>query len=311
MKVIDTHCDVLLKLAEDPTKRFEHDQHIQANLQNLQAGHVRVQFFAIFIDPDIKQESKFQQALVQVQAFYEKVIKPHPQMKHIKKWEDIQTLQDGEIGAILALEGLDAIGNDETKLSILYQLGVLSVGVTWNDANLCADGVGEERGAGLTRLGKRMIVKNDQENIITDVSHLSEKGFWDVLELTDKVIASHSNAKKICPHPRNLSDEQIKAIVQKGGFIGIVLYPIFITGTNHATVHDLVRHLEHFCKLGASKHIGIGSDFDGIFTFIDGIDSSSKFLDLFDQLEAYFSEDFIKGLTEENFLSYLKRHHLS
>ncbi|THG90465.1 diguanylate cyclase [Alkalihalobacillus alcalophilus ATCC 27647 = CGMCC 1.3604] len=307
INLIDSHCDVLLKLIKDKKRTFYDDKNIQANYLNLKKGEVKVQFFAIFVEPEIEQNQKFQNVLEQVEAFYERVLKPNPNMKHIKNWHQVEQLREGEIGAVLALEGLDAIGNDQTKLSLLYQLGVLSIGITWNGANLCGDGVGEPRGAGLTELGKAIVTRNNQYSVLTDVSHLSEAGFWDVLELSTFPIASHSNAKSICQHPRNLTDSQIKAIVQKGGYIGLVLYPVFLNGTKKATVSDLVRHIEHFCLLGAGGHIGIGSDFDGIDSVIDGVEHSGQYPSLFSELSNYFSDDFLNGLAAKNFKAFLAR----
>src|SRR5699024_1394810 len=107
------------------------------------------------------------------------VLGKNPQIKHIKKWEDFNHLNDDEIGAVLTLEGADAFGNDLMKLRQLYRLGVMSLGLTWNNANLCADGVGEDRLAGLSNLGKEVVQLNNEFKVLTDVSHLTEKGFWD------------------------------------------------------------------------------------------------------------------------------------
>src|SRR5690625_5965567 len=127
-------------------------------------------------------------------------------MKHIKQWEEIEQLKDGEIGAVLTLEGADAFGNDLVKLRHLYRLGVLSIGLTWNNANLCADGVGEPRGGGLTSLGKEVVSLNNKQKVFTDVSHLSEKGFWYVMEISKYtfVISSYMNIN--CMNVRNCID---------------------------------------------------------------------------------------------------------
>ena len=113
---------------------------LNTNKENLKKGKVKVQCFAIFIDPDIPSDQKFQAALEQIDYFYDEVLGKNPEMKQITKWSDFDTLKDGEIGAMLTLEGVDPIGNDITKLNILYQLGVRSIGLTWNHANLAADG---------------------------------------------------------------------------------------------------------------------------------------------------------------------------
>src|SRR5699024_7945979 len=116
------------------------------------------------------------------------------------------------------------------------------VGLTWNHANLCADGIGEKRGAGLTDLGKQVVTLNNKYKVFTDVSHLSIQAFWDVIESADYIIASHSNTKKICDHPRNLLDNQIESLFSHRGLIHIVFYPGFIKNeSKHVTINDLIR----------------------------------------------------------------------
>lgn len=307
MEIMDTHCDALLKLTEDTSRSFTNNSDIQTNYHHLQAGNVKLQFFAIFIEPEVKQNHKFDHVLDQVHAFYEKVLKPNPRMKHIRQWQDMFDLKEGEIGAVLALEGLDAIGNDLIKMSILTQLGVLSVGLTWNFANLFADGVKEARGAGLTELGKEMVLEFNKKGILTDVSHISEKGFWDVMERAEFPIASHSNAKAICNSPRNLTDEQIKALILKGGYMGLVLYPEFLTGTKQAAIKDLASHIEHICSLGGENLIGIGSDFDGIDCFITDVEHSGKLPFLLQELTKFFPVELIEKIAHQNFKAFIQR----
>ncbi|MEI2358798.1 dipeptidase, partial [Mesobacillus zeae] len=195
MEIIDLHCDVLLKLQLSGGKmRFENDNQLDANKHRLQAGKVKVQAFAIFIEPEIEQEEKWAAALGQVALFHNEVLGRNPEMKQIHSWSDFASLKEGEIGAFLTLEGVDTIGNDINKLAELHKKGVLSVGLTWNNANLAADGAGEPRGAGLTLFGKEIVQFNNRQKILTDVSHLSEQAFWDVMECADFPIASHSNS---------------------------------------------------------------------------------------------------------------------
>lgn len=305
--IIDTHCDALLKLWENKQRRFYDDSDIDTNVVRLKRGNVRVQFFAIFIEPWLKQEQKFTTALEQVELFYEKVLKADQALKHIRNWKELKRLKEGEIGAILALEGTDAIGDDVTKLKMLYELGVLSVGLTWNYANLCADGALEPRGAGLTELGKRVVHLNNERNVLTDVSHLSERGFWDVIEIAERPFASHSNARALCDHPRNLSDEQIKALVTKNGYIGLVFYPIFLTGKEEATIDDVLRHLEHLCELGAGRNVGFGSDFDGIEHHVTDLCHSGHYDRLVNELLKRYSDETVRGFLSENFKRFVFR----
>ena len=131
MEIIDLHCDVLYKLCVAKGKlSFLDAKELDANLQRLKKGKSKVQCFAIFIPDDVETELKFQMALEQINYFYSEVLGKNKEMRHIKKWSDVFDLKSTEIGAILTLEGVDCIGNDIKKLGILYQLGVLSVGLT-------------------------------------------------------------------------------------------------------------------------------------------------------------------------------------
>jgi len=308
MQVIDLHCDVLLKLSQGKGKlRFRDSKELDVNFERLRKGKVKVQFFAVFLEPEIPAEQKFVEALNQIDYFYEEVLKKNPEMKHIKEWSDIEKLKEGEIGAVLTLEGADAIGNDLMKLRTLYRLGVKLVGLTWNFANYAADGVMEERGGGLTRFGKEVVRLNNEQKVFTDVSHLSERGFWEVMELADYPIASHSNAKSLCNHPRNLTDEQAKALFQKGGMVHVVYNPPFIKENGNASIGDLVRHIDHFCSLGGVKQIGLGSDFDGIEQKVKNLEDASKTQNLILALLKYYKEDEVKGFAYRNFLEHLPK----
>lgn len=304
--MIDLHCDALLKLWEGKGQlRFTNAPELDTNKERLKTGDVKVQCFAIFIEPDIPQDQKFQVVLEQVDYFYTEVLGKNQDMKQIKKWSDFYKLKAGEIGAMLTLEGVDAIGNDLAKLRILFQLGIMSVGLTWNTANLAADGAGEPRGGGLTLFGKEVVALNNQYQVLTDVSHLCERAFWDVIELAQYPIASHSNSKKLCHHPRNLTDEQATAMIKKGGTIHVVYHPPFIKEDGNATIADLIKHIEHFCGLGGVNHIGLGSDFDGINQFVLNFENAAKTQNLINELLKYYKEEEVRGFAYQNFLNRL------
>ncbi|MEY2191837.1 dipeptidase [Neobacillus sp. BF23-41] len=305
MNIIDLHCDALMKLQEaHGTLRFCDAPELETNKTRLQQGQIKVQCFAIFIEPEIKGDQKFQVVLEQIDYFYKEVLGKNPDMVHIKEWSDFDRLKIGQIGAMLTLEGVDPIGNDLARLHILYQLGVRSVGLTWNQANLAADGAGEPRGAGLTLFGKEIVEFNNEHQILTDVSHLSDKGIWEVIELAKYPIASHSNARALCNHLRNLTDDQAAAMFAKGGLIHVVYNPPFVKEFGEVTIPDLVKHIDHFCSLGGVKQIGFGSDFDGISTFITNLEDASKSQNLINELLKYYSEEVVRGFAYQNFLDH-------
>lgn len=312
MKVIDTHCDALMKLQlakhgknfKKQLLDYKNAEQLDTNLIRFEQGGVKVQFFAVFVSPDVPSDEEWGRALEQIDLFYTEVLEKNPRMKHITKWKDLDNLQEDEIGAVLALEGAGPFGNDLGKLRHLYRLGVLSVGLTWNHANLCADGAKETRGGGLTLLGKDAVKLNNEYQVLTDVSHLSVKGFWDVMELAEYPFASHSNARSVVDHPRNLYDDQAKAMFEKGGMIDVVFNPPFVAEKKEPEIQDVVRHIDHFCSLGGEKHIGFGSDFDGISSYVRNLEDASKYPNLINELLKHFTEDQVKGFAYQNFLDW-------
>ncbi|WNF36125.1 dipeptidase [Bacillaceae bacterium IKA-2] len=305
MKVIDTHCDVLLKLWRSPEKsRFSDSINLKSNFRRLQAGGVFIQCFAIFVPPQVKTEHKFQVALEQIDIFNNEILAKHPEMKQIISWDEIEQLRPNEIGAMITLEGADVFHNDLTKLRLLYKLGIKAMGLTWNNANLCADGVGERRGAGLTEFGKEVVHLNNDHQVWTDVSHLSENAFWDVMEIAEYPIASHSNSRSICDHPRNLTDQQAEILFKNGGFVSHLFYPPFVKENGVATIKDLIKHIDHFCSIGGLNHICFGSDFDGTETSLKKLKDASMYPNLINELLKHFKDDEVRGFAYQNFLNH-------
>lgn len=305
MKIIDTHCDALVRLWNKPKElRFSDSQELHTNLSRLQAGEVSAQCFAIFVPAYIKTEQKFQVALEQIDIFHKEILAKHSNVKHITSWDDFDNLKPNEIGAMLTLEGADVISDDLTKLRILYHLGIMSIGLTWNGANLCADGVQEKRGAGLTELGEMVVTLNNQVFVQTDVSHLSEKSFWGVLELADYPIASHSNSRALYDHPRNLSNQQAEALFNRNGFVGIGFYPLYLKVEGMVSIGDLITHIDQFCSIGGVNHICLGSDFDGVEVTIKGLENSAMYQNLINELLKHYKEEEVKGFAYHNFLNH-------
>lgn len=290
MKIFDAHCDVLYKLFMDSKMDFTDAPELHVSYEKLQASSTTVQLFAIYVPESVHPDLKFQAALHMADLFYEKVLLPMPRMKHIKSREDLIQLREGEIGAVLTLEGCDAIGRDILKLKTLLRLGVRSVGLTWNWGNQVADGALEERGAGLSAFGKQVVEVLNEMHIPCDVSHLSEKAFWDVLEASARPFASHSNCHALCPHPRNLRDEQIKALISKDSVMGITFVPEFLSGSKNAGIDDIIRQVEHVCSLGGENHLGFGSDFDGIDCTVSNLEGNEQYSNLIEALQKYYSE---------------------
>lgn len=300
MPIFDAHCDVLMKMFMDTNISFINSDKLQINKQSLLKSGGKVQCFAIYIPENIHPDLRFQAALNMIDIFYEKIL-AEPEMKLVCSCTDIESLKEGEIGAILTLEGCDCIGQDLLKLKTLLRLGATSVGLTWNNANYVADGALEPRGAGVSSFGQEVIKLLNEQSIWCDVSHLCEAAFWDTIELADFPIASHSNVYHLCPHPRNLKDDQIKALLKKNGVIGVTFVPPFLTKKKVATISDILRHIDYIASLGGEKQIGFGSDFDGIDRTVENLSSYREYDNLVTELHKHYSASFVKGILFNNF----------
>ncbi len=304
MQIFDAHCDVLWQLWSDRKRQFINDPHLHITMENLLRNDAKIQCFAIYVPENVSQEQRFLVALEMVDIFYKEIIEKHPHMKVLLSKADVDNLKDGEIGALLTLEGCDAIDKNIVKLETLYRLGVRSVGLTWNYSNAVADGVLEPRGAGLSSFGFQVVEHLNAHGLWTDVSHLSVKGFWDVIGHATYPVASHSNCRSLCDHPRNLTDEQIRALLQKDGVIGITFVPSFIT-EGPAHISHILKHIEHICMLGGEKQLGFGSDFDGITETVEGLSSYADYPNLINILQKHYSERQVEGFLYKNFTSYI------
>lgn len=300
VNIFDAHSDLLMKLWKNPRLNEYSDPSLQTPVSALLNGKAKVQCLAIFLPDTVPANLRLEMALVQIQLFYEKVAK-YKRIKLIKSKSDIDSLKFDETGIILTMEGCEPISKNVRLFDIFFQLGVRSFGLTWNWANVFADGALEKRNAGLTQWGEKLIKIANRHRVWTDVSHLSEKSFWDTVALAKYPIASHSNSYSLCPHPRNLKDDQIKALIKKNGVIGITFVPEFINKTPR--IKDILSHIDHVCSLGGERHIGFGSDFDGIDKVIPGLEAYKDYDNLIHALERHYSARQVRRFLYENFIS--------
>ncbi|GAB2548314.1 dipeptidase [Gracilibacillus alcaliphilus] len=299
--MIDCHCDALYKMWKYQLD-FEQDDQLDVSYSKWIQSPVQVQCFAIFIPPDVPMEAKFAAALQMVDIFFEKIIKPYHNVHFIQTRQDLLQLKDTQKGAVLTLEGLDCIGADLYKLRILLHLGVKMVGLSWNHANIAVDGIEEERKAGLSRFGKEVIVLLNTAKVWTDLSHISTTGFYQALELADHVIVSHANSYSICPHQRNLTDQQVEAVAAKGGLIGVTFVKEFVTEQEKATIQHLFAHIRYLLQIAGEEALVFGSDFDGTDQFIEHVTSIEDYNYVLAYLSAHLSQKQLNQISWQNFV---------
>jgi membrane dipeptidase len=277
--VVDTHCDTLMKVVNswDPLMRrlFNLEENIDLSKENkdlhldipkMKKGGLNLQFFAVYIEPRYKPNGALNRTLQGFDAFHQ-MLERSPEVIKVTTYEDaVKAKEANATAALLAIEGGEALEGSLSTLRMLYKLGLRSLGLTWNQRNRIAEGVGDcVSGGGLTVFGRELIAEMNKLGIVVDVSHLSEPGYWDVIKYSSKpIIASHSNAKAICDHPRNLTDEQIKALAENGGVMGMNFCKPFVKSGEKVVLADMLDHVDHIVNLVGPDHVGIGSDFDGI-----------------------------------------------
>jgi membrane dipeptidase len=306
MYIIDSHCDLLSKMLLDPQVDFNQTQKdIAVNLPRLQQVNMALQFFAIYI-PEKVDNSRFEPILACIDLFYRKIA-ANPAVAFIQDLDDLElALRGNKLGALLSLEGVEGLAGNPQNLRIAYYLGVRCIGITWNHANWAADGVMEPRNGGFTKKGRKFVKECNNLGILLDVSHLSVAGFWEIMEMSDApILASHSNAFEVCPHPRNLLNQQIQAIIGKKGMIGLTFVPQFIQSKN-PTVSVLLHHVDHICALGGENHLGFGSDFDGIEAFVPQLEHVGHYDHLVNELCKKYTAKQVEKLLSGNWLKFLR-----
>lgn len=299
----DAHCDTLTCTGGSPLR--QNSGHL--DLQRLGSYRTAGQLFAIFVDSAGKTE---EDCFAACRRFYERfrseMEKNTDLVMQCRTKADIETaFREHKVAAVLSIEGSELLGCDVEKLALAEQWGVRAVNLTWNHANRNSGSNVEETERGLSAKGRAFVKEAERRRILMDVSHLSEKGFWDLMEIAERpVIASHSNAKALCPHSRNLTDEQVKALVENKGFIGLNYYTEFVGGKKD--MDALVAHAEHILALGAEEVLGLGGDWDGCDSLAAGFTGVQDMPLLYEALyRRNYGETLLKKLFSDNLVRVL------
>ncbi len=238
-------------------------QEAQIDFPKMHAGGIDAAFFAVDVTRAWKNHLTY--ALDALGFFEEEVERLTGEMVIARSAEDIlRAKQEGKLAAILVVENSDGLEGSLNVLRMLHCVGVRSIGLTHNPRSWAADGNAEaENGSGLTRFGRRLVEEMNRLGMLVDVSHINERGFWDVMAVSRRpVIASHSDCKGVCDHPRNLDDKQIVALANNGGVMGVTFVPAFVDA-QVPSLERLLDHIDYAVNLAGADHVGIGSDFDG------------------------------------------------
>jgi membrane dipeptidase len=307
--VADGHCDSLGDLTAGKRDLISSEGFGHWDLEKAKQARIRLQFFAAYIESEYKPYSAMRRGLEHLEKALKFIDQNSAQVFLVKTCQDLKTIEvTDRLGLVLNIEGGEILGTDLFMVDLIYRLGVRSIGLTWNERNAIADGVGESlsRG-GLSNFGFQVIKRMNELGIMIDVSHLNEAGFWDVINhTTQPIIASHSCARTLCDHPRNLNDQQLKALAENQGVIGVNFCQDFLSPDGQASIDDVVKHICYIAETAGVDNVAFGSDFDGISEPPRGLEDASKFPDLVEKLfEVGFSTEEIKKISHGNFLRVL------
>lgn len=268
----DAHCDTISRCAKLGCGLRENDGHL--DLLRLREYRRAAQVFAIFFDSAAAPpEGMFAECRRQ-QALFARELAQNGDLAVPCRTgaEVVQANDGGKIAALLSCEGGELLDCDPEKLDWAKQAGVVSVNLTWNHANGLSGSHREAPERGLSDRGRAFVRRAGELGIRLDVSHCSDAAFWDLVKLTEQpVIATHSDARAICPHTRNLTDDMFRAIAESGGVVGLNFYTAFVAPSGEPTMDDILRHFDHFLSLGGENHIALGADLDGCSALAGGL----------------------------------------
>lgn len=313
MFICDCHCDTLTELYNKNASLYENEQHFDIKRQIALGGGL--QFCAIYVPTEVfRYQGGLRYTLCLLDKYNQEIKKLHENgidVLQVRTAEDAGNVLKHKAATLLAIEEGGAIDGSLEALRCLYELGVRAMTLTWSNRNDIADGINEEAtGSGLTLFGKQVVAEMNRLSMLVDVSHISTAGFWSVIETSTKpIIATHSNAKSLCSHPRNLNDEQIKALAQNGGLAGITFAGQFLEEDwRNACIESVYKHLDYMLNLiGNDDHIGFGSDFDGISHPPYNIQGVQDYKPLIEYLSKYYSDETINKITHQNVINLLQK----
>lgn len=264
ISVFDAHCDTILRCLRTGEGLAANGGMVSLDRTEAVFGRY-CQLFALFSTGEGVEE----QYWALMRCFQEQMARNSGRIVQCRTGADIEAAHcQGKAAALLSVEGAELLGCDPARLDQAAEAGVVAINLTWNCANALSGSHSDRPERGLTPLGKQFAARMEELHILIDVSHLSEAGFWDVAEQAAKpFIAGHSNAKFVRDHTRNLTDEQITAIIKNQGIIGLNFYTEFVGGGLDL---DAVRaHLDHILSLGGEHTAALGGDWDGCDTIGD------------------------------------------
>ena len=264
--LIDLHCDTLTDWKYTSTGNLDtlDDPKQVLSLSSIPEGVHWAQFYAVFIPDEVRGQDAIDYFNFNRDNFYRQMNQFSDRVMPCRTATDMKVAwSKGKVAAFLTVENGSVLSSDLNRIRILADEGVRAITLVWNGENEL--GSGHTTAHGLSELGKAMVNEMERQGIIVDISHLNDAGFTDLLKVAKKpFMATHSNARAVCSHMRNLTDDMIREMVHRDCLIGLNYFIKFIKDDGIVKgLDDLYRHVEHFFALGAEGNLALGSDFDG------------------------------------------------
>lgn len=303
---VDCHCDTITTCMKLNKSMIKNDIHL--DFERLKKYNSPIQVFAVWLEKDYIKNA-YENTINAIDFFNLEIKKYSVNVGNVFNYNNIlNNIRNNKISAVLAIEGGESLEGNIENLYKFYNYGVRMITLTWNNKNELGYGAKLNVNKGLTEFGKNVVIQMNKLGMIVDVSHLNERGFWDVFEISNKpFIASHSNVYNLCNTKRNLTDEQIKAIYEKNGIIGINFYPWFLSDDGKADINTVVKHIDYILNMIGDDNIGLGTDFDGIDITPSKLENVLCLSSLYDVLIKLYGNNVTEKIMYGNFLKLFKQ----
>ncbi len=291
MNFFDLHCDTLTEIHASGESLLKNNCNISLDITENFDKYIQV--LAVWSNPKLTDDELYDK-FFDTLAHFKNTSFPLPE----------------KFGYILAVEGGNLIGNDISRIDRLFECGVRIFTPVWSDVTQIGGAFNTDEG--LTDLGKNAVKRCFELGIIPDVSHSSDKGFFDIAELSESYgkpfIASHSNSRAVCNHMRNLTDEMAKIIIKNNGLIGISMFNPHINEGENTTIDDVYRHIEHYLSIGCEDVLAFGGDLDGTSDVMpEGIRRINDFEKIYSYLIKKLPESLVNKIMFENANNFFDR----
>ncbi len=280
--IIDSHCDTPMLYQTVGFDLSKRNSEAKVDIIKMREGHLDTTITVAYIPQSTPHSEATRYAIDTLERFSDDVSRHADNIIIAHEPEQILSAKaKGLRSVVLGIENGLAIGEDLNNIDMFYNMGVRYITLCHNGTNqICDSAKGESEHDGLSDFGRAAIQRMNSLGVIVDVSHSSHKSTMDAAQFSSKpIIASHSSAKALCDHPRNLSDDAIRAIAATGGVVQVCAYAGFLSEKHTPTIIDIVEHIEYIVELVGEDHVGIGSDFDGDGG-VAGFDGANEFISL-------------------------------